>query len=365
MPVVVRLRRMLTGERLYPPYKIAALVQLLSEDGTPAQATLRGTGLDPADLHDVACRTAVEQFLVACKNAMRLSRDRSTPFRLGARLPLSDFGIYGLLLLSAGSVRDYFRLAVKYQRLATPTLAIDAAESERHALWIFPDEASRGSPEDLRMFLIEQQVTQQVTHLRDVLGTDCDPIAACFTHPVPAHRELYGEYLRCPCVFNWHRSEIRYPKEVLGQRPRLANPLTAAMLQATCESLVADAEASLGFAGKVGRALRDMRNPGARMRAVASALKMTDRTLRRRLADEGTTFSTISHDIKYRVATQHLRSSEVSIEQIAAIAGFSDSANFRRAFFRWTSMSPAQFRRRRAEETVNLRASRRSEREGN
>ena len=338
-------RTPLTAGRLYPPYKIAALVQLLLEDGTPAEATLRGTGLDPADLHDVACRTSVEQFLLACRNALRLSPDRSTPFRLGERLHLSDFGMYGLLLLSSTSVRDYFRLAVKYQLLATPTLAIDEAESERHALWVFPDEASRGGPEDLRRFLIEQQVMQQVTNLRDALGTDCDPVSACFTHPAPAHRELYDEYLRCPCFFDWHRSEIRYPKEVLQRRPRLASPLTAAMLQATCDSLVADAEASLGFAGKVYRALREMRNPGAGMRAVASALKMTDGTLRRRLADEGTSFSTISHHIKYCVATQHLRSSEVSIEQVAAMAGFSDPANFRRAFFRWTSMSPAQFRR--------------------
>jgi AraC-like DNA-binding protein len=242
-------------------------------------------------------------------------------------------------------VRDCFRLAVKYQLLATPALAIDEAESGGHALWIFPDEATRGLSEDLRMFLIEQQVAQQVKHLHDLLGTDCHPISACFTHPAPPHSELYREHLRCPCVFSWHRSEIRYPEKVLDLRPRLANALTAATLQATCESLAADAEASLGFAGKVYRTLRAMRNPGASMRGVASALKMTERTLRRRLADEGTAFSTISRHLKYRVATQHLRRSEVSIEQIAAIAGFSDSANFRRAFFRWTSMSPAQFRR--------------------
>jgi len=64
-----------------------------------------------------------------------------------------------------------------------------------------------------------------------------------------------------------------------------------------------------------------------------------------RLADEGTCFSTISHNVRYGVATRHLKESEVSIEQIAAIAGFSDPANFRRAFISWTSMSPAEFRR--------------------
>ena len=81
------------------------------------------------------------------------------------------------------------------------------------------------------------------------------------------------------------------------------------------------------------------------MKAVASTLKMTDRTLRRRLAGEGTSFSTIADQVRYSVATQHLQRPETSVEQIAAITGFSDSANFRRAFLRWTGMTPTQFRR--------------------
>ena len=83
----------------------------------------------------------------------------------------------------------------------------------------------------------------------------------------------------------------------------------------------------------------------AGMKVVAGALQMNDRTLRRRLADEGTSFSEIAHQVKYRVATQHLKASDATVEQVAQIAGFSDAANFRRAFLRWTSMTPAQFRR--------------------
>jgi AraC-like DNA-binding protein len=72
---------------------------------------------------------------------------------------------------------------------------------------------------------------------------------------------------------------------------------------------------------------------------------MTDRTLRRRLADEGTSFSTLCRHVKFRLATQRLQESDDTIEQIASIAGFSDPANFRRAFIRWTRMTPTQFRR--------------------
>ena len=86
-------RMLPTGERLYPPYKIAALVRLLSEGGVPLVAALHGTGLNGPALDDVSCLTSIEQYLLVCRNAIRLSRDRSLPFRLGGRLHLADYGM--------------------------------------------------------------------------------------------------------------------------------------------------------------------------------------------------------------------------------------------------------------------------------
>ncbi|MEO8153830.1 MAG: AraC family transcriptional regulator [Rhizobacter sp.] len=338
-------RMTLTDERLYPPYKIAAVVRLLLDDGVSTEEALHGTGLDDQALDDASCLTSIEQYQQVCSSAVSLSQDPSISFRVGERLHLSDYGMYGLLLMSCESVRDYFKLAVKYQLLAAPTMAFDWAEGDGDVVWIWADETARELPQDLGIFLVEQQFVQHVTHLRDVLGASCQPTLACFAYPAPAHRDLYSQYLQCPCVFDCHRSGIQYPKETLARRPYLANPLAATMLQSTCDGLIAHIEASLGFAGKVHRTLRHLSDPGAGMKAVATALKMTDRTLRRRLADEGTSFSTIAYQVKYCVATQHLKDSQASIEQIAAIAGFSDPANFRRAFIRWTSMTPAQFRR--------------------
>src|SRR5262249_44608676 len=156
--LVLRIRRIsamsfrmpLITERLYPAYKIAALVKLLAEDGVPADAVLCGTGLRAKSFGDVASLTSVEQDLLACRNAMQPSQDHSVPFRLGGRLHLSDHGMVGLLLLSCESVRDYFLLAAKYQLLATPTVAFDADTSGGHAAWIVRDESARELPEDLR-----------------------------------------------------------------------------------------------------------------------------------------------------------------------------------------------------------------------
>jgi AraC-like DNA-binding protein len=335
----------LTHERLFPPHKIAAVVELLFDAGVAMEDALQGTGLQVAALRDAAHLTSMSQQHQVCSRALSLAQDPSIAFRAGQHLHLSAYGMYGLLLMSCESVRDYFKLAVKYQLLAAPTLMFTCDESAGQAVRIRLDPAERTLPPALEVFMVEQQLMQHLTHLRDAFGSSVQPVLACLAYPAPAHWALYGQYFQCPCLFDCEHSELQFAREILARRPQLANPLAVAPLRSACDGLLAELESSLGFAGKVYRTLRHLSDPGASMTTVAAALEMTDRTLRRRLADEGTCFSDIAHRVKYWVAAQHLKNSDASIEQIASIAGFSDTANFRRAFLRWTRMTPAQFRR--------------------
>ncbi|MDM0066386.1 AraC family transcriptional regulator [Variovorax sp. J31P207] len=335
--------------RHYPPYQITALVRLLQRKDVPAGAVLAGTGLDAAALDDVACRTSVLQHLAVWRNALELRAVPGLSFELGRGLHLPDHGTYGLMLLSCESVDDYFRRAETYQGLVANALALEARTDGGDALWVLGDGGDRELPDGLRIFVLEQQFAQLVTQLHDLLGPEVRPTLARFAYPAPAHRAMYAEQLQCPCIFGWHRNELHFGGELLSMRPRLANAFTAAVLQSACEGLLAEVEESPGFAGKVYQALRLLPDPGAGMKAMASTFKMNERTLRRRLAREGTSFSNIADQVRHSVATQHLQRPDASVEQIALITGFSDSANFRRAFLRWTGMTPAQFRRQHQE----------------
>lgn len=284
-------RQPLNGEKIYAPFKLAALVEILREQGIAADDCLRGTGVGPDELHDFSVRTSVRQYAQACVNALRLSPDASTPFRVGARLHLYAYGMYGYALMSGLSLRDYFRLGVKYHLLAAPMLAIEWREYPEEAMWTFPDEFTFAPSADLRRFLLEQQYTQQVNHLQDVAGHDLRPLKACFSYPAPTHAAIYQDYLGCPCVFDQPRGELHYDRAILDERPPLAHPLTSAMFQETCEGLIDKAKASAGVAGQIYAIL--IRRPGhfPGMEGVARALNMTSRTLRRRLKEEGLSFS--------------------------------------------------------------------------
>ncbi len=335
----------LLNERIYAPYKIAALVEVLAEQGIAPEDSLKGTGIDADSIYDASTLTSVRQYAAVCRNAVMLSCNAATPFEVGSRLHLAAYGMYGYALMSCLSLRDYFRLGVKYHRLATPTLTIEWTEYPDKAVWTFPDAFISSPSRELREFLIEQQFTQHVTHLQDVAGRSCPPMKACFSYPAPPHADLYPKYLGCPCEFEREQCELIYDSAILEQKPQLAHRHSAALIQETCDRLIGHAKTSVGASGEVYQVL--MGSPGVfpSMEVVADALRMTSRTLRRRLEAEGMSFVGIVDDVRCSLATEYLTTTKMSTDDIAMLLGFSDAANFRRALKRWTGKGPRELRR--------------------
>ena len=77
---------------------------------------------------------------------------------------------------------------------------------------------------------------------------------------------------------------------------------------------------------------------------VARNLNMSARTLRRKLREENTSFRQLVDELRQDFALRYLRDTDLTVEDIAETLGFSDAANFRHAFRRWTNASPHEFR---------------------
>ena len=81
------------------------------------------------------------------------------------------------------------------------------------------------------------------------------------------------------------------------------------------------------------------------MRVVAGRLALSERTLHRRLADEGLRYQDIVVDVRRAVATSLLTTTDHSLVDIAFLTGFADQSAFQRAFKRWTGRTPLAVRR--------------------
>jgi AraC-like DNA-binding protein len=116
------------------------------------------------------------------------------------------------------------------------------------------------------------------------------------------------------------------------------------MVVAVCDNLLNELKLRVGIAGEI-RALllRDIANPPT-LAAVAKLLEMSDRSLRRQLRQQGISFRGLRDELRAQLALKYLRSTNLANEDIATALGFSDAANFRRAFHRWTNKSPSDIR---------------------
>lgn len=334
----------LLNQKIYAPYKLAALLATVAEQGISASQVLKGIGVSEESLSDPTTLVSVKQYVDACSNVIDAGSDASTPFKTATRLHLTAYGMYGYALLTSPTMRDYFNFGVKYHPLATPTLYMTWRETEETAVFEFKETYSYIKSVKVRNFLIQQQMAQNITHIRDAAGPTLFPLRALLSYSGRGVEEIHKHALLCECSFNQAVNEIHYPKVILEKSPLLGNQLSIKLLQQTCNQLLGRTKMSTGVAGEVYQILMMTPNKFPSMESVADLLFMTSRTLRRKLDSESTSYRCILDDARCALATEYLLVTKMSTEDIAARLGFSDTANFRRAFKRWTGRTPNQVR---------------------
>jgi AraC-like DNA-binding protein len=111
--------------------------------------------------------------------------------------------------------------------------------------------------------------------------------------------------------------------------------------------MLAAAEGRITASDRVRMALPELLNEGEPSgQRVAQRLSMSWRTLQRRLEASGTTFRTLLDETRFRLAREWLNHTAVPIKVVAARLGYADERAFDRAFHRWASITPMQYRRR-------------------
>lgn len=337
--------RLSFDDRFYAPYKIATLVEVADAMGISAETVLAGTGLLAQQLRDADVKTSVRQLLQACRNLMRAGAAADAAFLVGARMHISSYGMYGYALLCCETLREVTQLAVRYHRLATPTVAMAFREEKGEAVWSFDHIVDLEPDDPLYRFLVEFQFAIHTTLGRDLLGPVFKLNRVRARYASPPHRAAYRRHLGCAADFEQPVNELRFSAALLDEQPTYRNPITVAMVSQVCERLLEDARRESGVASHVYRLLMEVPGQFDDMDTVARKLHTTPRTLRRRLQLEGASYQDILAEVRCHLAKEYLRGTRMTTEDIAETLGFSDAANFRHAFKRWTGKSPTDFRR--------------------
>ena len=163
--------------------------------------------------------------------------------------------------------------------------------------------------------------------------------------PPPAHRDEYGLIFGQPGVFDATSSGFVFDSSALYWPVVQTPDSLKANLDDAPLNWVTRQQLHPSVTRRVTQVLRDTRPIGmARIQSVADALHMTERTLRRRLSDEGTSYQDLKDQVRRDYAARQLAQPNVLMANIASELGFSDPGAFSRAFKGWTGQAPRHYR---------------------
>ena len=186
----------------------------------------------------------------------------------------------------------------------------------------------------LYKFLVEMQFGICVSLHRDVMG----PLFAArefdVTYRPPDDAAKYPDIFGCPVSFGEPENRLVFDATWLDGTPKLGNDITYASVVELCDRLMDELQLSAGVAGKVRQVLLTNLMRPRSFGDIASDVNMSERTLRRKLREENTSFRNLVDQLRMEMAIKYLRDTDLTVEAISESVGFSDAANFRQAFRR-------------------------------
>lgn len=162
-------------------------------------------------------------------------------------------------------------------------------------------------------------------------------------HPAMDSEDRYKEILECKVEFSAGEYSVLLKKGVAREPIPTANPAQFALMKARQEKILASYMQRDNLVFKVEQKIREtIEQEKPKQSKVASALGLSERSMRRYLAEQETSFKIIYDDIKKELALIRL-SQGASISEIAHSLWYSDQAAFTRAFKKWYGVTPGKY----------------------
>lgn len=295
--------------------------------------------LDPESLRDVGsaiprgAENTVLEFL-----ATHLGRPYAGA-EFGIALDPRNSSLLTYILFNSTTLHHALHHVQRFMPVSRPQALIDIRETQDHVDVVID---GIGTHLMLNTHLIEFSLGTLLGALRVATGVDRLAtqvgISGARLHGAKELAAVYG----CHVSLEEDANYLRFPKSVLALSIRDADAHLLRHLTSYGEVLLSrNPRAVSRLTDKVGRhVLHGMASGRPSMAETATALGLSERTLTRRLLEEGTSFRAIVSDAQLKLAQAFLSDPHLSLAETAHLCGFSDQSSFTQAYRRWTGRTP-------------------------
>ena len=324
-----------------PAIYLHLLAELLKTIGVDEQSLLLRVGLDPARLQSTDLRVSQTQASEFVTRAIIESGEPGLGIMLARELKLPLHGALGTAVMSSRTLGDALELMTRYLTLRVPHLNVCKRETGNLARYVVSCDIDLGP---LHGFIMDAMLFGCVSMGAQLTGSVVDGLRIVRSGPEPAYFHRFRSQIPVPVEFDATENALVVPAARLALPVRFTDDQLAASSTAQCEEALRQLTEDAGFAGRVRRVIETSHPFPPKLARTAATLFVSERTLKRRLQEEKASFQQLVDQVRLERAQDLLRSTGMTLSQIADALGYADAANFTRAFKRWTGISPSHYR---------------------
>lgn len=324
-----------------PIYYLHQVAQKISAMGLDLHEWLARSGLTASQLDDAQQTLSFGTFRQLMLDAMAITREPALGLLVGSRLLLNTHGVLGYAAMNCATLLQAIEVIERYSLLRTPLLTLNHQVVGDQLQARLCEKIPLG---DLRNPMLEAAILG-VKNMLDYLAAGSQVITqVMFTFPKPSYCAMAEEIFQCEVLYAQAWTGFVLPMEAATRALNRADPNTYREALMICQRELDKIIQDESLAMRVRRVLIERSNAFPSLQLTARLFHMTPRTLHRNLLEEGTSYRGLLEDVRQTLAMEHLKSQALSIQEIAFTLGYTDLANFRRAFKRWTGKAPSEFR---------------------
>jgi AraC-like DNA-binding protein len=333
-------------DSLVPSLRAQFMIREIDAAGvidTPARELCREVGLDVERVDDPGATVPLRQIAAVYELAARRSRDDAFGLHVGEHARPLGQDILDYAVMSRPTIAKAFEELQPLITAMYPEAEIRLFVSEDVAGFSYrmdPNEAKMQRQRCEALATSVTKIAERALRRRD------PPIAVTFQHSRPVDPSEHRRIFRAPVDFDCPATEIRFAANLLLAPVATADPNLSAVLDRHVHDLLIRLPTSVRFSDRVRRTLLEAFGEGPpTLPRLAKRLGVSERTLQRRLNQEGTSLQRLLEDVRHELSLEYLRDSKLSVADVGLRLGYSSLAAFSRAFRRWTGTSPAARRR--------------------
>ena len=324
---------------------LARASEVISEAGFSIDTFLSESQLEPADLQNIEAEIAKDDYYSVLETIIKAIDIDGFGLRVGHKFSVGDYGVLGYAFLSSPTLMSAIKTFFRYQTIVGNGAMFEEAINLEGSRVVITAKSHLPAGA-LNRYEVEASFGQwsKTAESISMNGASLDFTQVNFNFSKPAYAAMYDVMFNCPVQFDQPENQIIFDRETLDQRFTMANEITASLCENQCQEILQNLKKQGGLVEDVRRIIINKPGQMAQPEDIANQLNMSYRTLRRRLSAEGLSFKQIHKEVVMGLATAYLRQTDLSTQEIAFLVGYSEVANFHRAFKTWFNQTPGAYR---------------------